>query len=441
MMTQKPKFYLLLLLISISVYADSNSDLLQSASSGDLEGVKKSLSKNADINCKDSVGTSALMFAANNDHFPIVKYLVENKADVLAKNTSGWTAAIMAGARGNTLIKEYLEDAERKIIISRSSGVILAVAGNVSVDNKQLKAGDIVLENQTIYVGRKSFCDLQVKESLSTYTIRIKENSLLALKFKETPDENVYTGLLKYGQAIFKVGKVFSGEKIQAATPTVIAAVRGTIFDVSVADDGSSNLGVYEGFVNSRIRAPEAEDDKSIEDTVEMKQLTANLERNSQLVPHGYSYEATAKKQKEILSKMDADNLVKRAKRKEYSTAPVEEVNLKCSEKPKLKKGIEEQKLTANLKESESLVGVEGADLRNTWDREQLQNIIDKRKENRDRNQSEKKEVAKQPEKIKLKNGTYVTGSIYQVDNKFILISEEGEKTIPNSEIDTVYFQ
>ena len=77
----------------------------------------------ADIHFKDSLGTSALMFAANNDHFSVVKYLVDNKADVLAKNTNGWTAAVMAGARGNTLIKEFLEGIERKIKKSQATGI------------------------------------------------------------------------------------------------------------------------------------------------------------------------------------------------------------------------------------------------------------------------------------------------------------------------------
>ena len=98
-MKRIPKLCFLFLFSYSFLYGDANTDLLESASAGNLDGVKKSLSEKANINYKDSLGTSALMFAANNDYFPIVKYLVDNKADVLAKNTNGWTAAIMAAAR------------------------------------------------------------------------------------------------------------------------------------------------------------------------------------------------------------------------------------------------------------------------------------------------------------------------------------------------------
>mgnify|MGYP001011356013 FL=1 len=188
--------------------ADSNSNLLDFARQGNLDGVKNSLSQKADINFKDSQGTSALMFAANYDHFQVVKYLVDNKADVFAKNTSGWTATIMAGARNNTLIKEYLEGIERNIKKSQATGIVLSVFGDVSVDNKKLQVGDMVLENQTIYVGKKSNCEIQIKQSQSEFTIRLREESMLALRFKETPTENVFSGLVKFGSALFKVEKV-----------------------------------------------------------------------------------------------------------------------------------------------------------------------------------------------------------------------------------------
>ncbi|HNE56420.1 MAG TPA: hypothetical protein PK079_24880, partial [Leptospiraceae bacterium] len=62
----KLKLFFLLCFMTFTVYADPNIELLSSASIGDLDGVKKSLAQNADINFRDSLGTSALMFAANN---------------------------------------------------------------------------------------------------------------------------------------------------------------------------------------------------------------------------------------------------------------------------------------------------------------------------------------------------------------------------------------
>ena len=153
-MKRIPKLCFLFLFSYSFLYGDANTDLLESASAGNLDGVKKSLSEKANINYKDSLGTSALMFAANNDYFPIVKYLVDNKADVLAKNTNGWTAAIMAAARGNRIIKEYLESEEKAVKKSGATAIVLTVVGDVSSENKKLHVGDMVLENQTIYVGK-----------------------------------------------------------------------------------------------------------------------------------------------------------------------------------------------------------------------------------------------------------------------------------------------
>ena len=86
------KLCFLFLITYSSINGEPNTDLLESASIGNLDGVKKALSEQAYINVKDREGTNALMFAANNNHFEVVKFLVDNKADVLARNINGWTA-------------------------------------------------------------------------------------------------------------------------------------------------------------------------------------------------------------------------------------------------------------------------------------------------------------------------------------------------------------
>ncbi len=433
------KFCVLLFFSYSFLHADSNSDLLNSARIGNLDGVKKSLSEKADIHFKDSLGTSALMFAANNDHFPVVKYLVDNKADILAKNTNGWTAAVMAGARGNTLIKEFLEGIEHKIKKSQSTGIVISVFGDVTVENKKLQVGDMVLENQTIYVGKKSNCEIQVKQSLSEFTIRLREESLFALKFKEAPTENIFSGLLKHGSALFKVNKVFTGEKIQAITPTAAAAVRGTAFDVFVEKNGGTKILVYDGVVKTRIRSPEIEEDEIIENTPEIKKLISNLENNSQIVPIGHSIEVTPELQKEILQKADADGLRKRAQRKEFSSAPIPTLSLRCTEKPTITKVDNMVTFNAQKKDTESLIGVEGAKLKNTWETPEIVSHIENRKEEKTISNFQP-EVLKQPERILLKNGSIVKGSIYQIGKKYIIFSNQGKQVLDEEEVDRFIF-
>ena len=321
--------FVFLLLLSVSVlYGEPNADLLDSASRGDLDGVKNAISQKANINFKDSNGTSALMLAANNNHFQVVKFLVDNKADILSKNMYGWTAAVMAGARGNTLIKEFLESEEKQLVRSRATGVVLHIAGEVYVENKKLRVGDLVLEDQTVFVAKKSVCDIQVKQSLSEFMLRLKEQTVFTLKYKETPNENVFSGLVKQGSVLFKIKKVFSGEKIQTLTPTTVASVRGTGYEVSVDKEKNTKISLYEGVARTRIRAPEIEDDASLENTPEIKGLLSSLEDNGQIVSMGNSIDVTSEKQKKILEKANAESLRKNALGGESTnTAPMQKLS------------------------------------------------------------------------------------------------------------------
>ncbi|MBP9161990.1 MAG: ankyrin repeat domain-containing protein [Leptospiraceae bacterium] len=447
-MKRIPKLCFLFLFSYSFLYGDANTDLLESASSGNLDGVKKSLSEKANINYKDSLGTSALMFAANNDYFPIVKFLVDNKADVLAKNTNGWTAAIMAAARGNRIIKEYLESEEQAVKKSGATAIVLTVVGDVSSENKKLHVGDMVLENQTIYVGKKSNCEIQVKQSQSEFIIRLREETLATLKFKETPEENIFSGFVKQGSALFKVEKVFTGEKIQAITPTVTAGVRGTAFEVNVAPDGGTKIEVHEGVVQTRIRAPGIEEDEVIENTPEIQKLVSNLEHNSQNVGAGNSIEVTPKRQADILEKADAEGLRRRAMRTEYSTAPIPTLNLRCSEKPSVKKAepTSEADATAKKVEMDNLVGVEGAKLRNTWETPEILTLIDNRKEEKAISNLQPEvlklpDFPKQPEAALLKNGTLIKGSIYQMGKKYVIFTNSGKQVVNEEDVDRFIFQ
>lgn len=430
------KLCFLFLITYSSVSGEPNAELLESASIGNLEGVKKALSEKAYINVKDREGTSALMFAANNNHFEVVKFLVDNKADVLAKNTNGWTAAVMAGVRGNLFIKEYLEGVEKTIPKSRATGVVLSVVGEVFVENRKLKVGDLISENQTIFVGKKSICELQVKQSLSEFTLRLKEDTVFALKFKEAPTENIFSGFLQQGKALFKIEKVFSGERIQAVTPTTVASVRGTAFDVETDSDGRSKIYVLKGNVRTRVRATGIEDDDLIEETPEIKKLVSNLDYNSQIIPVGYSVEVTPEKQKSVLEKAEAETLKNRAQRKEFSNAVIPDLSLRCSEKP-VTKSMDPNELSTRQKELDDLVGVESAKLKNTSETPDLVTLVENRKAEKEVVNFQP-DTFKKPEILLLKNGKAVKGPIYKIHDKYIIFSNKGKQIFTEEEIDKI---
>lgn len=88
--------------------AISNAPLQMAAGNGDLEQVKELLSKGIDVNSRDPLGTTALMYAALGGNLEICKFLVEKKADVNAKNEDGVTALMYASGQGYLPIVEFL---------------------------------------------------------------------------------------------------------------------------------------------------------------------------------------------------------------------------------------------------------------------------------------------------------------------------------------------
>ncbi|MBP7282764.1 MAG: ankyrin repeat domain-containing protein [Leptospiraceae bacterium] len=373
-------FFLSLFFYSFVLSADSNSDLLNSAGIGDLEGVKKSLAKKANINAKDSIGTTALMFAANNDHFQVVKFLVDNNADVLAQNYKGWRASLLAGVRANTFIQKYLEEIEKNIAESRTTGIVLSVSGDVFWGNKKLQAGDRILEKQTIYVSQNATCDLQVKQSESEFNLRLRGNSVFTFQFKEVEGGSIFSGYLKQGSMLVKVGKIFSGEKVQTLTPTSVAYFNGSsLYEVNVDSEDNSKISVLEGVIKVRIRATEIEEDEVFEKTPEVRTLVSSLENNEQVIMKGSYIDLPHKKQKEILEKANAETLYKRATTKEFSTDVIPILTLTNSEKPTIK-NLPIPYVSAKEKESAGLIGIEPAKLKNASETQKILQLIGSRK-------------------------------------------------------------
>jgi ankyrin repeat protein len=69
-------------------------DIWEAATEGDMEAVKQFIDEGADVNVKNKVGSTPLLYAAVQKE--IIELLIAKGADVNAKNNSGWTPLLMA---------------------------------------------------------------------------------------------------------------------------------------------------------------------------------------------------------------------------------------------------------------------------------------------------------------------------------------------------------
>lgn len=76
---------------------------------GNLEIVKRLLTKGAVVNTQNRTGETALMYAAWRGYSEIVKLLLEHRADASLKNRQGDTALTLAESRGHLDIVQMLQ--------------------------------------------------------------------------------------------------------------------------------------------------------------------------------------------------------------------------------------------------------------------------------------------------------------------------------------------
>lgn len=105
----------LLLAAAPLALADSASDLMESASRGDLPMLSAALEEGAQSDSRDERGTTALMRAAERGHVPVVRALLEAGADPNAERPGGITPLMHAAAGGNVEVATLLLDAGARV--------------------------------------------------------------------------------------------------------------------------------------------------------------------------------------------------------------------------------------------------------------------------------------------------------------------------------------
>lgn len=120
-------------------------------------------------------------------------------------------------------------------------------------DPKPVEEGRLVRAGDVLITGPDSSVELRWVRWAGGMRITVGENSrfkVIRSIVKRSTNEEKSRLRLDVGRIWVRLRQALTGRsKFEVETPTIVAAVRGTIFSVEVAEDGSSRVEVYEGTV------------------------------------------------------------------------------------------------------------------------------------------------------------------------------------------------
>ncbi len=341
------------------------------------------------------------------------------------------------------------------------SGIVLFIVGSAMIDGQAVKPGDQLKSGSILKVGSGSICDLQVKESNSVITVRLKDNAEFRLSAFRRGDRDRYQMHMTAGQGLFRVDRLNSSEEAMVVTPTSVASVRGTKFETSVGADGSSSTAVFEGQVAGRQRMDKLEDLPSdlVQSSEVLGEAVAALEKSESVIEAGHSLSVdrseTDKQMKSnpeldaVLSRPEIANLRGRetASQEEIKTAastidreiedPAKRESLRKSMEasaPKPPEALPPAQLQQKIQECEELIAIE---------KDRLKDDAAVGKAVSERNQQQRAALSQRIEQIMnkpmetliLKNGTRVQGVIIQEGSDYTVLTVEGRQFIRGDQV------
>ena len=90
------------------------TELVNAVKAGEISAMKRMLAAGANVNSRDTDGSTLLMLAASEGDLPMVKVLIEGGADVNACDERGWAA--LAKAVYNTEMKRGFAEVVKALI-------------------------------------------------------------------------------------------------------------------------------------------------------------------------------------------------------------------------------------------------------------------------------------------------------------------------------------
>lgn len=342
----------------------------------------------------------------------------------------------------------------------KNSAVVIFAVGDVRTQDRKLVFGDHITDSDTLVTGKKSLCDLQIVESEAGVVIRIKEDSEFKIDPSENPDGADVNLALKKGSSLFKINnKLAKNQSVKVSTPTMVAGVRGTSFALEISKKGDSGIQVIEGSVSSRPAIAEIE---SLPEEVKtnsqaIQAVEASLSKNEIVLEAGQKITVSKTYTNKILKDTGLNEVLPQiqdsiskgdlsiaTQKLDSMSGTSAETKIKIEEKINAQAPIKVEKtkekdLASQLKEFEELIAIE---------KEKMENESSRKSEIAAR--SKKKEEAlikrieqitgKSSETLVLKNGTRIQGVILQEKDTYHVLTTEGKKSFPESEVEGTEF-
>lgn len=155
---------------------------------------------------------------------------------------------------------------------SNNNITITFISGDVKINDQIASTGIEVKNNDVITTGLKSIAVIQFHDKA---LVTIQSNSYLKIISANSSDSGNYELYQEHGTLFNKIQK---GTKFSIKTPTIIAAVRGTSFEIKHDSHGKeSNCSVLNGIVSvSKLKTDEANTSQTIEPQLSGEEVSVN---------------------------------------------------------------------------------------------------------------------------------------------------------------------
>lgn len=335
-----------------------------------------------------------------------------------------------------------------------AAAVVLLAVGTVTVDGKAAAPGTIIRSGQTIQTGPNSLCDVQIREAGSRPVFRISANSSFEIQARRYDTLTRFTVRLNQGKGSFDLQKLGPGEDFQVTTPTTVASVRGTQFEVEANGEKESNILVLSGQVQARPRVPELESvpeevqelSQSINRIVEASRkqaVTLNAGQAAKIKPIAVD-PAIAEKARILTANyrpnMSAEELKKTVQSFDEETAEaVAKTETRILEAPPLKsEAVPDEELKTKLQEYEELIRLQtdalnSEDVKSEVHKRNLENqtVLVRRIE---------KIFNKPSETLVLISGQRIRGVVVEYQEIYYVHTINGQVGFAKSQVDGVEF-
>lgn len=175
-------------------------------------------------------------------------------------------------------------DSGEAIIVTMTVGQVEAMK-TAAKDWNELYSDDTLEMGDTVKTGNKSYCELQI---INKGMFRVESDTELVIASLIGADGKLDAKMkLTKGEVAIKPKKLESGEVFEVETSSAVAAVRGTTFNISVDDEGSTKVAVSEGkvAVTPKINAIDNAEKKGQISKDSVDELTEELMKPVDVVP------------------------------------------------------------------------------------------------------------------------------------------------------------